>query len=143
VSLEIFVTWLARGRAQLKAALAGATACTTSYLAAANHVLGVINNRSVVWNQLNASHPPAALARTLQQTLMNAVSSSISADRRYRAWLLQAASTHTCPPPTGVAVYKTAAQLDATATRAKQRFAALFNPLARQQHQRTWSADEF
>jgi hypothetical protein len=144
VSLETFLNELARGRAQLKTALGGATGCTTSYQAAANQVLGVINNRSVVWNQLNATHPPSTLARTLQRTLMSAVESSIAADRRYRDWLLEAASAHAaCPPPTGAAAYRSAAQLDVTATRVKQRFAAAFNPLARRQSQRAWSADEF
>ena len=122
----------------------GATGCTTSYPAAANQLLGVINNRAHIWYQLNATHPPTALTRTLQQTLMSAVTSSIAADRRYRDWLLQAASTHAgCPPPTSSAAYRSAAQLDVTATRAKQRFAAAFNPLARQQGQRAWSADQF
>jgi hypothetical protein len=143
-NLENLLNGLARGRQRLKVALAGAFNCTLSYTAAATDVLGVIDNRSIISNQLRAllTHPPTGQAGVLGGRLQNAVGFSIAADTAYRVWLDTLAQTHAgCPPPhTGAFV--DAGKQDVNATAAKTLFLSAFNPLARSFGLRTWTVNE-
>jgi hypothetical protein len=143
-SLETMLEGLSRGRARLKTALGGALGCTLAYRTAANEVLGVVDNRAVIWNQLNGTHPPTAQTAALKATLLSALEHSIAADRHYRDWLQRVASAHAgCPPPPSGADYRAAGQDDVQASSLKKRFAAGFNPLARRLGLRSWAATDF
>ena len=130
---------MASGRATLKNALGAASSCSLSAHAAAAKVTAVALARRHVLAQLARLGTPTPLAVRLRSLLEAALNHSIAADLHYRDWLSGQRSRCSRTPTPDM----TAAQLeDRMATAAKRSFLAAFNPLVRQLHLRTWSADQ-
>ena len=72
--------------------------------------------------------------------LQQAALASITADWHYRDWLL---GRTRCGPPDDSPDLRAAAAASAKATRTKQAFLAVFDPLARRVGKRVWTAGEF
>jgi alpha-tubulin suppressor-like RCC1 family protein len=140
-SVERVLTRLASGRKKLSAALDGALRCSISPRTASQRVSDVIKNRSSLRDDVVGLSGPTERARTVRARLKAAIDHSLAADRHYRDWLsgITAAS---CPLPQ-TAAFAAAGREDVKATRAKKRFVAAFNPLARREHLRTWRAAQF
>jgi hypothetical protein len=140
VKVENFLAQSREGRRDVAAAVGGAYECTLSPKAAALRLNRVQRNRQSLLQQLAAvSVPDNERALRALDLLQKAGHASIAADWRYRDWLRGRAR---CGPPDREAL-RAAAHADARATRAKRRFLAAFNPLARRFGQRTWTATEF
>jgi predicted Ser/Thr protein kinase len=129
------------GRHDIAAALTAGFNCSISRRAAAEQVKSVADNRQSVLNQLTL-HAPTAEADNVVTLLQAALQRSIEVDRHYHDGFLTDAKAG-CPLPPN-ASFRRAAELDATATTAKRRFAAAFNRLAQRfPGERIWTASEF
>jgi len=118
--------------------LLSALDCSRSPAASRVRIDRVIANRVAISDELNRLATPTAKATTVAARLKTALKHSIAADRHYRDWL---AAGETCPLPRTTA-FLDARRDDARATKAKRRFVAAFNPLARRERVRTWRANE-
>jgi sugar lactone lactonase YvrE len=137
-TLEIDLAAMARGRTQLKLALAGVSNCSLSARVAATRVAAVAAGRRRILTQLLKLNTPTAQTTRIKSLLRSALSHSLAADLHYRDWLAhQDARCGT----TRTADLAAAQSEDRMATIAKRSFVAAFNPLARQLHLRTWPAD--
>jgi predicted Ser/Thr protein kinase len=132
----------ADGRHEIGGTLAAGLKCSISASDAAQRIASVAENRQSVLVQLGGFQAPTQQADELVTLLQQALQQSIEADRHYRDGFLTVRSNTTCPLPTNPD-FKLAAQSDARATAAKERFVTGFDPLARRFHRRTWSAGEF
>jgi hypothetical protein len=129
------------GRRNVAAALSGVVHCRLGPRAAIERLNRVQRNRQSLLQQLAAlAVPDHAGAERSANLFQQAEQRSITADWHYRDWLSHRTS---CGPPKQSADLHAAWVADRAATRAKLRFVATFNPLARRFHRRSWSASEF
>jgi hypothetical protein len=138
-TLETVLTQMASGRATLRDTLGRASRCSLSAQAAATRVAAVALSRRHALDllvKLSTQNTPTAPIRAL---LVTALTHSIAADLHYRDWLARQRSR--CSKTT-TADSSAAQREDRAATTAKRAFLVAFNPLARQLHLRTWTADE-
>ena len=128
------------GRRELGSAIAAGFNCSISTTAAANRVERVVENRQRLLGLLGGLQTPTQQAGAAAGLLQAALQHSIEADVHYRDGFLAAdrgnarcrrmrasrsPTSRTCSP-----------------SAAKQRFVAVYNPLARSVGRRTWSAGE-
>ena len=132
----------ASGRSEIASALSAGFACSISHAAAGQRIASVADNRESILVQIGTLSGPTAEAGDMLTLLQRALQESIEADRHYRDGFFALAAHSTCPLP-GNTGFSLAAKSDARATRAKQRFVAAFNPLAKEFGRRTWSASAF
>jgi sugar lactone lactonase YvrE len=138
--IELFLSQMASGRTKLKLALARALSCSISARTAAVQVGEVAVSRQRILSLLSKLGAPTRQAAQIKTRLQIALTHSIAADIHYRDWLARQGTR--CATMTPSTPDLAAAQReDVQATAAKRRFVAAFNPLARQLHLRTWSAD--
>ncbi len=138
VSFESYLAQMARDRAKLKSVLSSAATCSTSPRAAAVQVATVSAGRQRLLNAVNGFAAPTLQAAQIKTALQQSLIYSAAADRAYHDWLAQQGAH--CPA-VQTPVLGQAQQQDKLATAAKERLVAVFNPLARQLHLRTWSAN--
>jgi DNA-binding winged helix-turn-helix (wHTH) protein len=131
------------GRREIAAALAAGFNCSISPHEAGQRIASVADNRQSILGQLGIFATPSQPADNAVTFLQQALQQSIEADRHYRdAFFEVAQSGARCPPPQN-ASFKLAASSNARATSAKQRFVAVFNPLASRFGRQTWSPADF
>jgi hypothetical protein len=128
------------GRREIGAALAAGLACTISPREAGRRIASVTDNRQSILGQLGSMQAPTPQASAVVTLLQRALQRSIEADRHYRDAFFD--TTRTKCPLTPSRDFTLAARSDATATAAKERFVAAFDPLARRFDRRTWLASE-
>jgi DNA-binding SARP family transcriptional activator len=139
--LENFLVQSEDGRRTVAAAVGGAVRCTLTPKAALARLEQVQANRQSLLQQAAAlAVPSTETALRASDLLQQSIHASFSADGLYAAWL---AGRKRCGPPSTSPEFKAAQVADARATRTKQRFVAVFNPLARRFDQRTWAAGDF
>jgi len=101
----------------------------------------VQRNRQSLLQQVAALSVPADSAAGRSASLFQqAEQRSIASDWHYRDWLAKRTS---CGSPKPNADLHAAVVSDRAATRTKQQFVAVFDPLARRFHRRAWTATEF
>jgi hypothetical protein len=137
--IENVLAQSAEGRREIAAALTARSTCAISAREAGQRISSVADNRQSILEQLGVQQAPTAQADDAVTLLQQALQQSIEADRHYRDALV-AAHADRCALPTSNASFKLAQASNARATATKRRFVAMFNPLARQFHRRTWSA---
>ena len=130
----------ASGRRELGSAITAGFNCSISARAAGQRVDRVVENRQSLLSQLRGLPAPSAQAGDALALLRSALQHSIEADIRYRDGFFGVGASG-CPLPPN-RNFTLARQSDIRATAAKQRFVAVFNPLARSAGRRTWSANE-
>jgi hypothetical protein len=129
------------GRREVSAAVGGAFECKLTPHAAVVRLNGVQRNRQSLLQQIAAlSVPDREEALRASDLLQKAERASITADWHYRDWLL---GRTRCGPPDRSPELTAARAADADATRTKQAFLLVFDPLARRFDQRVWAAEEF
>ena len=128
------------GRRELGSAITAGFNCSISARAAGQRVDRVVENRQSLLSQLRGLPAPSAQAGDALALLRSALQHSIEADIRYRDGFFGVGASG-CPLPPN-RNFTLARQSDIRATAAKQRFVAVFNPLARSAGRRTWSANE-
>jgi hypothetical protein len=138
VSFESYLVQMARDRAKLKSVLTSVATCSISPGAAAVQVAAVSAGRQRLLNAVNGFAAPTLQAAQIKAALRQSLIYSAAADRAYHDWLAQQGAH--CPAA-HTPVLGQAQQQDKLATAAKERFVAVFNPLARRLHLRTWSAN--
>jgi DNA-binding SARP family transcriptional activator len=139
--LENFLGQSRDGRREVAAAISAAAECRLRGTAALTRLGAVQRNRQSLLQQLAAlSVPDDPAALRASDRLQKAEQASIAADWHYGDWLL---ARKRCGEPDRSPALRAARAADVRATRAKQRFLATFNPLARRYGQRTWQATEF
>ena len=150
IKLEGFLTESANGRSEIVTAIADTNNCSISPEDSANRVDSVIRNRQSVLDELSALTPPNPQADHIASLFESGMEHSIEADRHYRDWMNYVFDYYYTPPvgcpngsPPQNADYKAAAPEDTQASAFKSQFVQLFNPLARQFHQRQWSEPQF
>jgi DNA-binding SARP family transcriptional activator len=139
--VENFLVQSREGRREVSAAVSGAFDCTLTPRTAAVRLDRVQRNRQSLLQQVAAlSVPNSDTALRASDLLQKAAQASIAADWHYRDWLL---GRSRCGPPDRSPDLRAARAADVKATRAKQAFLAVFDPLARHYGQRVWTAGEF
>jgi DNA-binding SARP family transcriptional activator len=139
--LEHFLVQSRDGRQTVAAAVGGASRCTLSPSAAVTRLNQVQRNRQSLLQQAAAlAVPNTEQALRASDLLQQSIHASFTADGHYSDWL---AGRKRCGPPGRSPELTAARAADAQATRAKRMFVAVFNPLARRFHRRTWAADDF
>jgi DNA-binding SARP family transcriptional activator len=139
--VENFLVQSREGRREVTAAVRGAFDCTLTPRTAAVRLDRVQRNRQSLLQQVAAlSVPDSDTALRASDLLQKAAQASIAADWHYRDWLL---GRSRCGPPDRSPDLRAARAADVKATRAKQAFLAVFDPLARRFGQRVWAAGEF
>jgi DNA-binding SARP family transcriptional activator len=139
--LENFLAQSRDGRREVAATISTAAACRLRGTAALTRIGTVQRNRQSLLQQLAAlSVPDDPAALRASDRLQKAEQASIAADWHYGDWLL---ARKRCGGPDRNPALRAARAADIRATRAKERFLATFNPLARRYGQRTWKATEF
>ena len=139
--LENFLAQSRDGRREVAATISAAAACRLRGTPALTRLGTVQRNRQSLLQQLAAlSVPDDPAALRASDRLQKAEQASIAADWHYGDWLL---ARKRCGGPDRSPALRAARAADVRATRAKQRFLAAFNPLARRYGQRTWRATEF
>jgi sugar lactone lactonase YvrE len=139
--IETVLEQSAVGRHDLGAAITAGFNCSISPRAAARRIGSVAASRRSIFGQLGSLETPMQQAAAVVTLLRQALQQSIEADRHYRDGFGAVAPTSGCPLPPNTH-FTLAKRSDSLATAAKQRFAAVFNPLAKRFHRRTWSASE-
>jgi DNA-binding SARP family transcriptional activator len=139
--VENFLAQSREGRREVAAAIGGVFDCRLTPHAAVVRLNGVQRNRQSLLQQVAAlAVPDNAVALRASDLLQKAAQVSIAADWHYRDSLLGRTQ---CGPPGLSPDLQAARAADAKATRAKQAFLAVFNPLARRFDQPVWTAAEF
>jgi hypothetical protein len=98
------------------------------------------NRQSLLQQVVALSVPADSAAGRSADLFQQAEQRSIAADWHYRDWLRKRT---TCGRPKPSADLHVAVVADKAATRAKQQFVAVFDPLARRFHRRSWQASDF
>jgi DNA-binding SARP family transcriptional activator len=139
--VENFLVQSRDGRRQVSKTIGDVFDCKLTPHVAVVRLNRVQRNRQSLLQQIAAlSVPNNARALLASDLLQKAAAASIAADWRYRDLLL--GRTHCGAPRSGPAL-QAARAADAKATRAKQAFLSVFNPLARRFGTRVWTAGEF
>jgi alpha-tubulin suppressor-like RCC1 family protein len=130
----------AAGRRALARALTAGFTCASPHRMTAARVDRVVANRRGLLRQLATLEAPGAHAGQAVRLLRQALQHSVEADVLYRDGF-RALGTSGCPLPPNRS-FTLARRSDTSASAAKRRFVAVYNPLARRVGRRTWSADE-
>ena len=130
----------ASGRRELGSALAAGFNCSISMSEAGERVERVVENRQRLLGLFGSISSPTQAADEAARLLRVALQHSIEADIRYRDGFFSAGGSG-CPLPPNES-FTLARQSDLLASAAKQRFVAVYNPLAKSVGRRTWSAGE-
>ena len=139
--VENFLVQSREGRREVAAAIGGVFDCKLTPHAAVVRLNRVQRNRQSLLQQVAAlSVPENEAALRVSDRLQKAAQASIAADWHYRDSLL---GRTRCGPPGLSPDLQAAHAADVKATRAKQAFLAVFNPLARRFDQPVWTAGEF
>ncbi len=138
--IEDILTESAAGRRELGSALAAGFNCSISMSEAGERVDRVVENRQRLLGLFGSLSTPTNAADEAARLLRVALQHSIDADIRYRDGFFSAGTTG-CPLPPNES-FTLARQSDLLASAAKQRFVAVYNPLAKSVGRRTWSAGE-
>jgi DNA-binding SARP family transcriptional activator len=139
--VENFLVQSRDGRREVSAAIAGVFDCRIAPRAAVVRLNRVQRNRQSLLQQVAAlAVPNDRQAMRASDLLQKAAHSSIEADWHYRDLLLGRAR---CGAPGPSPELQAARAADANATRAKQAFLAVFNPLARRFDRQVWTSAEF
>jgi hypothetical protein len=139
--MENFLDQSREGRREVAATVEAAFECKLAPRRAAIRLNRVQRNRQSLLQQIAAlSVPDREEALRASDLLQQAAHASITADWHYRDWLL---GRKRCGPPDRSPDLRAAAAASAQATRTKQAFLTVFDPLARRFHQRVWTAGEF
>jgi DNA-binding SARP family transcriptional activator len=138
VNIENFLGQSRDGRADVRRAVQGALDCSLPRRTALARLDRVQANRQSLLQQIAAVRvPPGGGPLRAADLLQQALQASIAADFLYREWLrMRGACRGVGPPPE-------TRRADARATALKRDFVAVFNPLARRAHLRTWRGNEF
>ncbi len=140
--VENFLVQSREGRQEVSATVRAGFECKLGPGAAAVRLDRVQRNRQSLLQQIAALSVPAREeALRASDLLQKAAHESITADWHYRDWFL--AQKRCRPPDRSSPDLRAAAAASARATRAKQAFVAVFDPLARRFRQRTWTAGDF
>ena len=137
--VENVLTQSASGRREIAAAISDGVDCKISSAQAAQRIESVADNRQSILEQLGTLTAPTPETDRMVTLLQRGLQYSIEADRHYRDGFRAAKS---CSSPTA-ATFLLAANADRRATTAKELFVARFDPLARQLHERVWTARQF
>ena len=139
--LEGFLVQSQEGRQAVAAAVGGTFSCKLTPQTALARLDRVQRNRQSLLQQAAAlSVPNTEDALNASDLLQKSVHASFAADGHYSDWL---AGRKRCGPPDRSPDLKAARAADVTATKTKQAFVRVFDPLASRLHQRVWSAGEF
>lgn len=139
--VENFLVQSRDGRHEVSTAIFGVVHCRLGPRAAIERLNRVQRNRQSLLQQVAALAVPADSAAGRSADLFQqAEQRSIASDWHYRDWLK---TRTTCGSPKPNAALHAAVVTDRAATQAKQQFVAVFDPLARRFHRRTWTATEF
>jgi DNA-binding SARP family transcriptional activator len=139
--VENFLVQSREDRREVASTVAAAFECRLQPRAAAVRLNRVQRGRQSLLQQIAAlSVPNRVEALHASDLLQQAAHASITADWHYRDWLL---GRKRCGPPDSSPDLRAAAAASARATRTKQAFLAVFDPLAHRFGQRVWSAGEF
>jgi DNA-binding SARP family transcriptional activator len=139
--LENFLVQSRDDRREVATTVAAAFDCKLAPHVAAVRLNRVQRGRQSLLEQIAAlSVPNREDALRASDLLQQAAHASITADWHYRDWLL---ARKRCGPPDDSPDLRAAAAASAKATRTKQAFLAVFDPLARRFDQRVWTAAEF
>jgi DNA-binding SARP family transcriptional activator len=139
--LENFLVQSRDGRRAVAAAVGGAFNCKLTPQDALARLNRVQRNRQSLLQQAAAlAVPNTEEALSASDLFQKSVHTSFTADGHYSDWL---AGRNRCGPPDRSPDLRAARAADRTATKAKRRFVAAFNPLARRAHERLWSAGDF
>jgi DNA-binding SARP family transcriptional activator len=139
--VENFLVQSRDGRREVASAIGGVFDCKLTPHAAVVRLNRVQRNRQSLLQQVAAlSVPDDEAALRASDLLQKAAHASIEADWHYRDSLL---GRTRCGPPGVSPDLQAAHAADLEATRAKQRFLAVFNRLARRFDQPAWTAAEF
>jgi hypothetical protein len=139
--VENFLDRSREGRREVASTVEAAFECKLTPRQAAARLNRVQRNRQSLLQQIAAlSVPEREVALRASDLLQQAAHASIRADWHYRDWLI--ARTR-CGPPDRSPDLRAAAAASARATRTKQAFLTVFDPLARRFHLRVWTAGEF
>ncbi len=129
------------GRRQVSAALADVRHCRLGPQAAIRQLDHVQRNRQSLLQQVaSLAVPNEPGAQSSADLFQQSEQRSIAADWHYRDWLAKRTG---CGPPKPDADLHAAWAADGAASRAKRRFVATFDALARRFHRRSWTATEF
>ena len=128
----------AAGRRTIGDALAAGFDCRIKPGVAGARMQKVVENRRTVLTRISRLSAPTREAERTVKLLQRAMNESIEADIHYRDGFRSAA---TCPPPASQD-FADARKADSRATKAKNAFVAVFNPLAGRFGLTTWSAAE-
>jgi hypothetical protein len=139
--IENVLTQAAAGRREIAAALTAGFECTISHREAGTRIASVADNRQSVLDQLSGFRAPTREADQVVTLLQQSLQHSIEADRHYRDGFFAVPSGTRCPLHVNRG-FTLARESDVSATAAKRRFVAAFDPLARRFGRRTWSAGE-
>jgi predicted Ser/Thr protein kinase len=140
--IESVLQQSAGGRQEIGTTLAAGLKCSISRREAGRRIASVADNRQSILEQLVALQTPTPQAGHLVTLLQQALQESIETDRHYRDGFFAVKATAACPLPTNPS-FELAANSNARATAAKERFVAAFDPLAERFQRRTWLASEF
>jgi DNA-binding SARP family transcriptional activator len=139
--VENFLDQSREGRREVASTVEAAFECKLTPRQAAVRLNRVQRNRQSLLQQIAAlAVPDREEALRASDLLQQAAHASITADWHYRDWLL---GRTRCGPPDRSPDLRAAAAASAKATRTKQEFLGVFDPLARRFHQRVWAAGEF
>jgi len=139
--VENFLAQSREDRQEVSATVAAAFDCELAPHEAAVRLNRVQRGRQSLLQQIAAlSVPDREEALQASDLLQKAAHASITADWHYRDWLL---ARKRCGRPGDNADLRAAAAASARATRTKQAFLTVFDPLARRFGQRVWTAGEF
>ena len=131
----------AAGRLEIGIALRDGLSCSIAPGEAGRRIASAADNRQSILEQLGSIEAPSPQTGRIVTLLQRSLQHSIEADRHYRDAFRAAAAEADCPlRQTGD--FELAAQSDARATAAKERFVTAFNALAAQFDQRRWLASE-
>jgi DNA-binding SARP family transcriptional activator len=139
--VENFLVQSHEGRRAVSAVVDAAFSCKLAPRDAVGRLDRVEVNRQRLLQQVAAlSVPNSDQALRASDLLQKAGDASIAADEHYRDSLL---GRTRCGPPESSRALRAARLADAKATRAKEAFLEVFDPLARRFDQRVWTAGEF
>ena len=134
------------GRGEIASTIAATERCSLTPEDAGRRIYSVADNRQSVLDQISGVNPPTPATQRIMDTLQLALTHSREADRHYAQWIANQTSWYYASPvgcPTGQmprdSYHAQASSESGSATDAKARFVAMFNPLARTYHRREWS----
>ncbi len=147
--MAVLGSYLARSasvRPDVQRAVDGVRTCALSPASGWEKLQQAIGTRQDILDQLGTMAPDGLSDGTrLISTLVTAMRDSIQADRYYQNWMSNIENSGTgCPTdPSQDSAYLAGQDASAAATKAKQEFTYIWNPLAPRYGQRAYSSGDF